>query len=440
MGHPELPKAVGITPLLKLSKIGWDLCTLQEQMSDKKRWIDLSIVGLCTVALLGAVLRSKFVFNLPFINYNHLLDAHGHFAFMGWLTVALLILFLDELLPGHFNKRPVYRWLLGAMTIGAWLMLIAFLYGGYSLFTVIVSAFYIILTCFFSWILIADLLHARLEKPLLVLAISSIVCWILSSSGTALIDYIVLTRSFDAVVYRDALFTYLHFHYNGFFSLAVFALLYKQISPVLSAEARRRWNRFVIALCFSVLPSLFLSYLWQDPDPIIRIVALAGTLLVWLSFLLFIPCIRSLPDAFGDRPAIRFLLALSMGSFLLKLLLQGFTIFPGIGNALFGNRPVVMGFLHMVFLGFLSLFILLFFTHKGWLDGTRKGTKAALYIFGAGILANEGLLIGQGLVILFMPGSILFSWLLWVAGIWLLTGAMLIAVARIRTRRLVHPS
>lgn len=405
-------------------------------MSGIKRWIDLPIVGLCTVALLGAVLRSKIVFNLPFINYNHLLEAHGHFAFMGWLTLALLLLLLNELLPAQLNKRPVYRWLLGAMAISAWVMLIAFLSGGYSLFTVIVSAFYIVLTCFFSWILIADLLHARLEKTLLLLAVSSIVCWILSSSGTALIEYLVLTRSFDGIVYRDALFTYLHFNYNGFFSLAAFALLYKQISPTLGGVARRRWNRFTMVLCISILPSLFLSYLWQEPDLIIRIVAIAGTIFVWLSFLLFIPCIRSLQGAFGDEPTIRFLFALSLVSFLLKLLLQGFTIFPGIGNALFGNRPVVMGFLHMVFLGFLSLFILVLFTYKGWLDATRKGTKAAMYIFGVAIVANEGLLIGQGLVILFMPGSILFTWLLWVAGILLLAGAILIAVARIRTWRL----
>jgi hypothetical protein len=408
-------------------------------MSGKNSWTDWSIGGLCVVALLGAVLRSKIVFSLPFVNYNRLLEAHGHFAFMGWLTLALLVLLLNELLPGPFSQKPVYRWLLGAMLISSWAMLIAFLSGGYSPFTVAVSSIYIILTYVFALILIADLRHARLERTVLLLTVSSVVCWILASSGTIVIGYIVLNKSFNAVVYRDALFTYLHFHYNGFFSLAVFALFYHRISPALSPATRKKWKRLSVALCLSVLPSLFLSYLWQDPDPLIRIIAMTGTVLVWLSFFLFIPCIRSLSDGLGSRPITRFLFTISMASFLLKLLLQGFTIFPVIGNSLFGNRPIVMGFLHMVFLGFLSLSILALYALKGWLDDTRRPMKLALYVFGTAILANEVLLIGQGAATLFMPGSILFPWLLWIMGICLLAGALLIAYAGIRARRLPSP-
>ena len=57
-------------------------------------WIDLSILNLCIVALLGMVLRSKIVFALPFINYNHLLEAHSHFTFGGWVTLILMSLFI----------------------------------------------------------------------------------------------------------------------------------------------------------------------------------------------------------------------------------------------------------------------------------------------------------------------------------------------------------
>src|ERR1700738_4260165 len=112
-------------------------------MANKDKWIDLSILGLCTVALSGLVLRSKIVFALPFINYNHLLEAHSHFTLGGWVTLGLMVLLIYELLPAPFNKRPVYQWLLGGIVLSTWGMLIAFLLGGYCLLSIILSTLFI---------------------------------------------------------------------------------------------------------------------------------------------------------------------------------------------------------------------------------------------------------------------------------------------------------
>ncbi|HEY4936692.1 MAG TPA: hypothetical protein VII44_08935, partial [Puia sp.] len=90
------------------------------------KWINLSILNLCIVALLGMVLRSKIVFALPFINYNHLLEAHSHFTFGGWVTLILMALFIYELLPESVSQRPLYKWLLGSIATCAWGMLVAF--------------------------------------------------------------------------------------------------------------------------------------------------------------------------------------------------------------------------------------------------------------------------------------------------------------------------
>jgi hypothetical protein len=402
-----------------------------------KKWIDLSVLGLCTVALSGLILRSKIVFALPFINYNHLLEAHSHFTFGGWVTLALMALMVCEVLPAPFNKRPVYQWLLGSIAISAWSMLIAFLLGGYNTLSTLLSTFFILLTYIFGWIFIRDMLKAKVGTPVLLLVISSIACLIISSSGPFVITYIFLTRSFNAILYRDALFTYLHFQYNGFFSLAIFALLFNHISQAITARAKKNIYWFTVVLCVSIIPSLFLSYLWQAPDQLFRIIAMGGSFLVLLSLILFILCARSLQTTYhGERPVIRLMVFLSMGSFMLKSFLQSFTVFPEIGNAIFGNRPIIMGFLHLVFLGFVSLFILAFFAKKGWLDSTRKFTKTALIVFALAIVFNEVLLITQGWATMFLPGSTLFPWLLWAAGICLFAGTVLIAIARIRTRRL----
>jgi hypothetical protein len=95
-----------------------------------------------------------------------------------------------------------------------------------------------------------------------------------------------------------------------------------------------------------------------------------------------------------------------------------------------------MGFLHLVFLGFVSLFILAYYSKIGLLDDSRL-TKIALMVFAAAVILNEVLLIAQGLAIIYIPGSSLFPWLLWVAGISLFTGSILTAIARIKTKRLL---
>jgi hypothetical protein len=120
---------------------------------------------------------------------------------------------------------------------------------------------------------------------------------------------------------------------------------------------------------------------------------------------------------------------------MLKSFLHVFTILPDIGNAIFGNRPIIMGFLHLVFLGFITPFILGHLTKKGLLDGTKKFTITALILFATGVIINEVLLVSQGLVAIFNPGENIFPWLLWFAGMWLVIAAVLVGVSRILTVR-----
>jgi hypothetical protein len=407
------------------------------QVGKNYKWIDLAILGLCTAALLGGVLRTKIVFSLPFINYNNLLEAHSHFTFGGWVTLVLLVLMVFELLPEPFNKRPAYQWVFGSVFISSWGMLLAFLFVGYNTISILFSTAFIITTYIFGWIFIRDALNAKLGKSVLLLSISSIFCLLISSTGPIIITYIYYTKSFGGIIYRDALFTYLHFQYNGFFSLAIFALLFNLIPQPMPSGLRRKIQMFGVVMVISIIPSLFLSYLWQNPDLIFRLIAVLGGCVVLLSLILFVNTARSLKSNYNhEKPVVRFLVFLSMTSFALKVFLQGFTIFPVIGNAIFGNRPVIMGFLHLVFLGFVSLFILAFLGKKGILDTTQRFTKIALIEFALSVIVNEILLITQGLSAIFIPGSFPFAWLLWVAAIGLFSGSIFIAIARIKTRKM----
>jgi hypothetical protein len=88
-------------------------------MRRKNLWITLSLVNLCIVALFGMTLRTKFVLPITWIDYKNFLSAHSHFAFGGWVTLALMILFIDNLLTDQQKQKSIYQWILSGIEITA---------------------------------------------------------------------------------------------------------------------------------------------------------------------------------------------------------------------------------------------------------------------------------------------------------------------------------
>ena len=128
------------------------------------------------------------------------------------------------------------------------------------------------------------------------------------------------------------------------------------------------------------------------------------------------------------------MLLLSVSSFALKIFLQSFTLFPAVGNAVFGDRPVIIGFLHLVFLGFVTLFLMATFAESGFLNVRFVFNRFALIIFTVVVILNEVILMTQGLGAMFTISSRIFPWLLWWISIGLFGGAILIGLARIKSR------
>lgn len=63
-----------------------------EQISIKG-WIRIGVLNLLLVAVLGILMRLKFILPIPFLDLKHVQHAHSHFAFAGWVT-HMLMLFL----------------------------------------------------------------------------------------------------------------------------------------------------------------------------------------------------------------------------------------------------------------------------------------------------------------------------------------------------------
>jgi hypothetical protein len=399
----------------------------------KSFWLTLALINLCLVAFLGFSLRSKILFPLPFLDYSGLLSAHSHFAFAGWAGLAFLTFFVYDILPETFSKKKIYQWILASIEISGLGMAIFFPFFGYNFLTIAFSTLYVLAIVVFVPVFMKDLSSTEVNKTVKLLSVSALASLILSFLGTAGLMYIIITRSGGSLLYRDSIYTFLHFQYNGFFTLCVFALLVNFISK--KNNLPKSASSFATALCLSVIPALFLALLWHNKT-VFYLLAAIGCFFILMSLVYLYSFLKSIDGQhiFSLRITKTFWM-FSIVSFVLKMLLQVGTIFPRLGNAVYGDRPVIIGFLHLVFLGFITFFLLALLIENGYFNYRNKIVLFPFIVFSTGIIANEFLLMLQGLGILLQTNNEIYKWLLWGIAIILFTGAILIALTMLHIIR-----
>jgi hypothetical protein len=398
-------------------------------------WITVSLLNLCIVALYGFSLRTKFLFPVSFIDYRNVLSAHSHFAFGGWVALSLMILFVYVLLPSAFSRRRVYQWIFAAIEITALGMAFTFPFQGYAAPSFTFSTLFLLAAFVFCWVFVNDIMLAKRHRVITILAIAALASFVLSTLGTLGITYVLLSKVPDSLLYRDSLYTFLHFQYNGFFTLSVFALLANELEKKLTPQLEKQLYRFTLFLCLSIPPSLFLSLLWHPHQPLFRVLAVAGCLLIVATLYFFFKLLPAVKESVRTfHPIAKAMFWMAMVSFLIKMLLQTGTLIPDLAHAIYGNRPVIIGFLHLVFLGLVTFYILSVYIQQNLFAMERSFVRAAFYVFAAGILLNELFLMTQGLGILLKSASFIFPWLLWGAAAVLLSGSILLAAARLTSK------
>src|SRR5678810_726572 len=105
-----------------------------------RMWLKASFFSLLLVTLLGALMRYKIAYSLPFIDQRNILQAHSHFAFAGWLTQSLMSLLVNYLFErGDITAFRRYRIVLSANLITAYGMLLSFPFMGYAFLSIVFS-------------------------------------------------------------------------------------------------------------------------------------------------------------------------------------------------------------------------------------------------------------------------------------------------------------
>jgi hypothetical protein len=205
------------------------------------------------------------------------------------------------------------------------------------------------------------------------------------------------THNLHQKLYLASVYFFLHFQYNGWFFLVCMGLLCRQLEKF-DIPAGKLKNIYLL-FSLPVLPAYFLSVLWWSfPIWLYVIVVMAAICQIagW-ALLLKIIQLRVTEIKKALPPLSRFLFVLCAIAFTVKIFLQAGSVVPALSKLAFGFRPIVIGYLHLVLLGVISLFIISYsFTYK--LFQINKPTFAGILIFVVGIFLNEILLMVQGVL------------------------------------------
>lgn len=362
-----------------------------------RKWLNIAIVNLLIVALLGCIMRYKIAFSLPFINQKFLLNAHSHFAFAGWITQALMT-FIAAFVFKHgstFSQKK-YNYLLLGNLITACGMLLSFPFEGYGLISIIFSTLSIFVSYAFAIVVWRDLNNINQKNIATYWIKAALIFSVLSSIGPYTLAYMMATKHIYQNVYLASIYFYLHFQYNGWFFFTCMGLLMDKLD-MLQFSFKLKKNIFY-AFVFACVPAYFLSALWL-PIPtwlyIIIVIAAFTQVIAWIVF--FLKLIKNHKLIFlQTNKTITALFILSAIALSIKLLLQLGSTIPSLSTWAFGFRPIVIGYLHLVFLGIFSIFILAYSLYNKYIICNKK-TFFGIWIFISGIFLNEIFLMLQGL-------------------------------------------
>ncbi|WP_146198770.1 hypothetical protein [Pararcticibacter amylolyticus] len=328
-------------------------------MNEKRAYSIWAAGGFLLVSFFGVILRLMFVWPVPGVNYSFFLHAHSHFAFSGWIFLALSVLISCQIhgsmLSAGFKKMFMLT------LISAFGMLISFSVQGYKLISISFSTLFIFTNFYFTWLVLRDKqFHAGFTRDSLKLLKASLFFLCFSCLGPFALAPLMKMGLKGSVLYQDAIYFYLHMQMNGWMLLAALALIVNRYKIEAGNRSARRWLQIFI---WSTLPLYLIFTLWGSQSVVIRGIALAATLLNVFGWFRILISIRN------KKPQLPAFIKIALIAVSIKCVFQVVICFPAIGNWAFSQRNLIIGYIHLLMLGAITSVILDSFTFSGLFSG-----------------------------------------------------------------------
>jgi hypothetical protein len=330
-----------------------------------------TLLNFFIVASIGVLLRAVPVFGPFYLSYQNILHGHSHFAFGGWVSPLLVWMILSAFPNLKRGIRFVHwRNVILILLVSAYGMLLTFPFQGYAPASILFSTLSMAGTFYLSFILWKALRFQQNTSSLLLKGAAFFL--VISSIGPLATIPIISSGNGGTPLYYNAIYTYLHFQYNGWFMFAIMAILYKRLEK---EELNRSGNFVYVTMFIGCLLTLPLSFLWSNPGVIYNIVGATGVVVQITGVILFLKDQIRLKER--DQ-FVRKMHAVVFTVLVIKCILQLLTAVPDMAGFVYSNRALIIAYLHMVLLGFVSLFGLVTIYRS---QSCRKRMKVPLYGF-----------------------------------------------------------
>lgn len=404
---------------------------ISKNVRDRKRkWLLTASAYLVIIAVIGSVMRYKFAAIFPLFDFNFILHAHSHVAMLGWVYTAFFTAMMYKFLPASAFDSPAYIrifWLIQISVVG---MLITFPIKGYWALSIAFSTLHIFVTYYFIYRFKKDVSQDIKNKypSSLLFIYGGLILLIISTLGPFALAVIMAGKLGDKDLYQQAIYFYLHFQYNGWFTLGLAGIMLSKLEEkgiILNMNSVKLgfWLIFI-----SCIPAYFLSLLsYSLPQWIIVIsgisafIELLGALIILRILLAYSKIL--LAESAG---LVRTLFYISVFSLFLKFILQLLSSSSYFSAIVFSNRDIIIGYIHLVMLGMVTCGLLWWFSNKEFFDYNNSLSKTGLYLFLTGFVLSEVLLFMQFLIYYNIIPNLPYHLLLFISAVLMLAGFTLL--------------
>ena len=361
-------------------------------MISLKKHANIALGYFFLVGLLGTFLRFFFVIPIP-ANFRYVVHSHSHIALLGWVYIALTtMIYKMYFAEAGFGK--IYKmifWFTQITLIG---MMLTFPFTGYALFSITFSTLFLFASYFMAWFILKKTPSQYKTTYSFKLIRAALWYMVFSSIGPWALGGIMATMGSASIWYKMAIYYYLHFQYNAWFILALLGIFFYFMEQQDLRPQKGHFRRFFWQINVAVILSFFLSVLWVEPHWIFYVLGGAGAIFQIMAFVNFWKIISPFWKQLHFSAFLKLLLKIAGAALAFKLILQLFSALPWFANLAFSFPDFVIGYLHWVFLGVVTVSLFVFLTHYRLLSLP----KWVFWLYFSAFLATETLIFYKGFI------------------------------------------
>jgi hypothetical protein len=373
-----------------------------------------------------------YAYPVQFPIFGNLLHSHSHFAILGWLYNVLFIGLVFTYSAGQENARR-YNILFYITQVSIIGMLFTFAWQGYAAFSIAFSTLHIFCSYVFIFFMLKDLSAIKIETLSLKFIYGALFFLFLSSLAPWGLVAVTVNGLPEPDLYRQIIYFYLHFQYNGWFVFAFIGLWLRYFEKQ-GAKFDEKTSKLAFNILFySNLGAYVLSLLgFRIPGYVYAIGIFCGFAQLigvrYLYRLLFAAEVKAFTSKGGTA---QLLFRFSFFALLLKYLMQLISSVPQIGYNAFIIRDITIGYIHLVMLGVMTIGMLGWLYANDKLDLSNIFAKAGLGLLLISFVASELLLLYPAVIGWFGSSAIGNSvYYLFILSVFMMLASMLIFISR----------